>query len=753
MSLPIHTHRAALGGGGTQVVEIMGTASAKPKQQPVSTGEGLEEFNAHDLLRYLEESYQVCDVFEGAKGSRVPALIPLWAEDAEEGEAPHGGSSGAEAAGGPAGDASPKEEDAAAGSSSRRPTTYPEEEASCITVSPEPWVLLTAKASAPPAPKRPPPKGKAPPPPPPKAKAKAPGKAPPPGTAPKAAVKAAPPPPPPFGKRLHWKLLPAAAIGNTIFEELRPWGDVVPPLDTRQLERFFSPAQPLASQLKLGPGPAPAVAVAPAAGTAQSGLGPGADKPRSAPGSKVCLLDPKRAQNLAIVLRRTALPTEELSEILRWMRLSSPVSIEDLEHIHENLLPPLLDCANLFQQYEGLPEELRDVERQLLPLAKLPRLKARIQSLLFSKSLPTLHSSLLARIQMMRDACKQVKESVALRRILGTVLRVGNYLNHGVDAPDAGGGVEVRGFALESLLRLRDFKASIPGEAAVSALHCVALHLLPGDPQLPARLRAEISGVLQVGSAGATVPVPGAACFAGCNDSISELREAVGQFRSQAELVQGEVDRFGDCYRLEGGPEENDTPGPLATLRRLAEDSAELVGSLEAELTEALKAARNLLEYFGERTYGAGQSAPTPSENAKDDAAVERFFCILREFTLSLEDCWREIVEKPKRLRLEIPAPAPPSREDTQSTLAPSPSTTAAPGPRPAPKQPPAVPLEPAMMRRRSRAAVPPRPPQAVALASVGAAAAAAATRRAVAAGLCPEGATRSTAAAADEVD
>merc|ERR1719478_1154524 len=130
-------------------------------------------------------------------------------------------------------------------------------------------------------------------------------------------------------------------------------------------------------------------------------------------GTEVCLIDAKRAQNLAIVLRQVTLPTEELAEVLRCMRVGHQVTAETLEHVYDNLVPSLLECTELMN-YDGPTENLRDVERQLLPLARLPRLKARLRIMLFSKNMPVLHTSLLARVRLLRSACDQVRNSAAL---------------------------------------------------------------------------------------------------------------------------------------------------------------------------------------------------------------------------------------------------------------------------------------------------------------------------------------------------
>ncbi|CAJ1357223.1 unnamed protein product [Effrenium voratum] len=477
-------------------------------------------------------------------------------------------------------------------------------------------------------------------------------------------------PPPPFGKRLHWKLLSSTQFVDTIFEEIQPWDKVAPPLDTQQLERLFTEKE---KEKPSGLASAPA--------------------PKSGANGRVCLLDPKRAQNLAIILRQVTLPTEQLCSLLRSMELEHAVTTEALEHIYENLLPPLLESAELFTSYSGPTDSLRDVERQLLPLAQLPRLKARLQSLLFAKTLPTTQADLLAQIRTLEEACQQVRDSSSLRRILGTVLRVGNFLNHGVDAPDAAG-VEVRGFTMESLLRLRDFRAG--GESAVTALHCVALHLLPGEAQLPAKLRGELRAALEVGDGAAT--------------RISELREAVGRFRREASTMTDEAERFSSAYCITSGDREDTKP--LETLRKLAKDAKEGADKIETEMASAMAKAIRLLEYFGEK-----RAEPAREE----DELVERFFVTLKEFTSSFEACWREVLEQPKKLRLDPAVSASLAREPGRTgspkltTKAPKEEKADDAGPGPVPGPGPARPKcgigslasEAAAMRRRSQPARP----------------------------------------------
>jgi len=124
---------------------------------------------------------------------------------------------------------------------------------------------------------------------------------------------------------------------------------------------------------------------------------------------------------------------------------------------------------------------------------------------------------------------------------------------------------------------------------------------------------------------------------------ISELHDSAGRFQSEIDLVQGEMDRFSDFYRLEGEASVSEGIGPLAVLQRLLEDSREIIQGIEEELNATLATARQLLEYFGER-----------GGWAKDGyGAVDKFFHSLKEFIQSFEECWKEVLDNPRKLRIQ----------------------------------------------------------------------------------------------------
>jgi formin 2 len=75
---------------------------------------------------------------------------------------------------------------------------------------------------------------------------------------------------------------------------------------------------------------------------------------------------------------------------------------------------------------------------------------ARFRSLAVQKRFPIAVSDILNKLAIIERACDDVKASVRLRKLLSVVLMLGNKLNAGT--------VEVSGFTLDSLLKLRDAK-------------------------------------------------------------------------------------------------------------------------------------------------------------------------------------------------------------------------------------------------------------------------------------------------------
>eukprot|EP00913_Durusdinium_trenchii_P017771 g16698.t1 len=137
----------------------------------------------------------------------------------------------------------------------------------------------------------------------------------------------------------------------------------------------------------------------------------------------VCLLDRNRAQQLAIVFRRSPVPLQKLCSALLTLDFSLPLGDEELE--------------GLIQAWPTKAD-----------FEEVPRSEARLRLLRLSRSLDGL-DRLLEQFVLLRSACEELLNSETLKRLLDEALIMGNYING-----DAG-----CGFSLDAFSQLKSLKA------------------------------------------------------------------------------------------------------------------------------------------------------------------------------------------------------------------------------------------------------------------------------------------------------
>lgn len=196
--------------------------------------------------------------------------------------------------------------------------------------------------------------------------------------------------------------------------------------------------------------------------------------------SGVCLLNPKRAQQLAIVFRRSPVPLQKLCSAL----LALDFSV--LGHLGEEEIDGLLQAwptsfdFQLVERYKGPIQELRDVEQCIKQMSAVPRSEARLKLLRLSRSLDGL-GHFLEQFKLLRCACEELLNSKTLRRLLEEALTMGNYING-----DAGAG-----FSLDAFSHLKSLK----GAAGTTALHCLCASCAQEDPDFCSKLASELQNL------------------------------------------------------------------------------------------------------------------------------------------------------------------------------------------------------------------------------------------------------------------
>ena len=146
-------------------------------------------------------------------------------------------------------------------------------------------------------------------------------------------------------------------------------------------------------------------------------------------------LDPKKAQNIAIAMRRvcTKGDTTELAERLRVLDLDNPLPADNCELLIE-AIPQVLGSG--LENYNGDEDRLTKIESELLKIIKVPRVIPRLNMMLFISQIDEAHTLAAAEVGTLARASAQVKSSSHLRSVLSAALAVGNYLNTGDENPE-----------------------------------------------------------------------------------------------------------------------------------------------------------------------------------------------------------------------------------------------------------------------------------------------------------------------------
>mmetsp|Transcript_11660 Transcript_11660/g.22316 ORF Transcript_11660/g.22316 Transcript_11660/m.22316 type:complete len:716 (-) Transcript_11660:65-2212(-) len=320
--------------------------------------------------------------------------------------------------------------------------------------------LVSGNHSCPKAPSSkgcPPAKAKAAPPPP-KLGGKASGKAPP----PKAVAKAKPPP---FVKKLHsWPRQSMAAEG-TIFRELQQ--------TPRAQSHMFIRTEDM-SMLH-------SVFSEPKVKKDNSRRDSFTIKPKG-----VCLLDNKRAHILGIIFRSCPVPFDKLCAALRSGNFSVGLTEEDIQMLLK--VWPTEEEMRLVSAHKESAENLRDVERHVFEISKIPRCEARLRFMQLFISMNAFHKQLVDCVGKIRQACQQLHTSKQLRIIFVFALGLCNYINHG-ESPE----MWARSFCIEALFELKKFK----GTGGLSALHCLCVACTRHDVSFCDSLLRELQSVPQ----------------------------------------------------------------------------------------------------------------------------------------------------------------------------------------------------------------------------------------------------------------
>ncbi|XP_076908320.1 formin-like protein 4 [Bidens hawaiensis] len=180
----------------------------------------------------------------------------------------------------------------------------------------------------------------------------------------------------------------------------------------------------------------------------------------STPNVHISLFDPRKSQNIAIVLKSLATSRKEIIEAISEGRGLNGDILEKLTKIS-----PTVEEASRILQFNGNPTKLPDAESFLYHILKaIPTAFTRINAMLFRSNYDPEILHLKESLQTIESGCKELRAPGIFRKLLEAILKAGNRMNAGTARGDA------KGFNLSALRKLSYVKSS---DGKTTLLHFV----------------------------------------------------------------------------------------------------------------------------------------------------------------------------------------------------------------------------------------------------------------------------------------
>ncbi|XP_061369512.1 formin-like protein 3 [Gastrolobium bilobum] len=179
------------------------------------------------------------------------------------------------------------------------------------------------------------------------------------------------------------------------------------------------------------------------------------------------IIDPKKAQNLSILLRALNVTTEEVVDALKE---GNEIPIELIQTLLK--MAPTAEEELKLRLFTGELSQLGAAERFLKVLVDIPFAFKRLESLMFMFTLQEETSSIKDSFATLEVACNKLRKSRLFLKLLEAVLKTGNRMNDGTYR----GGAQA--FRLDTLLKLSDVKGT---DGKTTLLHFVVQEIIRSE--------------------------------------------------------------------------------------------------------------------------------------------------------------------------------------------------------------------------------------------------------------------------------
>ncbi|PPR85268.1 hypothetical protein GOBAR_AA35423 [Gossypium barbadense] len=333
------------------------------------------------------------------------------------------------------------------------------------------------------------------------------------------------------------------------------------------------------------------------------------------------VLDPKKAQNIAILLRALNVTVEEVCEALLEGNAET-LGTELLESLLK-MAPTKEEERKLKDYKDDSPVKLGPAEKFLKAVLDIPFAFKRVDAMLYIANFESEVEYLKKSFQTLENACEELRTSRMFLKLLEAVLKTGNRMNVGTNRGDA------HAFKLDTLLKLVDVKGA---DGKTTLLHFVVQEIIRTEG---ARLSDADQTQSSTVNEDARCRKLGLQVVSSLSSELTNVKKAAAMdsevLNSDVLKLSRGIENISDVLRLNEKMALDESLEKFSeSMNKFMKMAEEEIIRIQAHESVALSLVKEITEYFH-------------GNSTKEEAHPFRIFMVVRDFLTVLERVCKEV--------------------------------------------------------------------------------------------------------------
>ncbi|KAK3011200.1 hypothetical protein RJ639_011562 [Escallonia herrerae] len=355
------------------------------------------------------------------------------------------------------------------------------------------------------------------------------------------------------------------------------------------------------------------------------------------------VLDPKKSQNIAILLRALNVTNDEVCEALS-EGISDTLGAELLESLLK--MAPTKEEEQKLKDFKDVsPVKLGPAEKFLKAVLDIPFAFKRVDAMLYIANFDSEVEYLKRSFETVEAACEELKNSRMLMKLLEAVLKTGNRMNVGTNRGDA------HAFKLDTLLKLVDVKGT---DGKTTLLHFVVQEIIRAEgSRLSGANQRPVAEKIQQSDLRDDVEFRklGLQVVSGLSGELTNVKKAAAMesdvLISEVTILATGITKIVEVVKLNEELALRESSRKFSvSMTGFLKKAEEEITKIQAQESVALSMVKEITEYF----HGS---------SVREEAHPFRIFMVVRDFLSTLDQVCKEVGKINERTTVSRQFPLP----------------------------------------------------------------------------------------------